>query len=530
MGGFNVEAISTPSIVSKIVEQSAKKYGNKTAFKTVDEQFTFREVQENVNRISKNLLSLGLKKGDVISVQLPNCIEFALIHLAAAQIGVILNPLSPRYRQQELYYMLDHCQTKALVVSNDKSNELEENAYDVKGKLSKLDHVIVVGERCKYEESIPFSYILNNSDDDDIQFPKVNENDPILIMFTSGTESNPKAVLHTYKTFVSTHLQNGYELQLDENDKMYCLTPLCHMFSLPMIVNGFYHGALHYIYDDFNVSDVIDDFINEKISFVVAAPAHLIDILHGIDNERANQTKLRLILTGGTKIPSQLVQDLRKTLNCTVAAQWGMTEICAGTFTRPEDEPSKTWKTVGRACPFGEVVIVDDETGEVLPKGETGEIAFKGASLFIEYYRNPDITKNSFTKDGYFLTGDNGYLDDDGYLYFVGRTKDIINRGGLKYHTSEIEEALLMHPLVNQVAIVSVPDSRLGERACAYISLRNEGEKLALENVQDFLLNKGFAKYKLPEFVEILTELPQTSTGKVNKVLLRDKAKTLKKE
>lgn len=516
-----------PTTIPKLLTEAAEKHGHKVAFIMGEKELSFREVKQYSERVAKHFKSIGLRKGDVIAVQLPNTIEFVIAHLAAAQMGLIFNPLSPNYREQELLYMLKHCDTKALIVSGKQSKfDYEEQAYNIQKKLSHLSHIIVVGERHE-KESISFMKLLEDDVGfDDLTLSTVVPDDPMLIMFTSGTESNPKAVLHTYRTFVATHLQNGYEYGITDQDHMFCLTPLCHMFSLPMIMIGLHQGARHYIREDYSVEFIINDLISEQISFLVAAPAHLMDILHAVNHREAEKMNLRLTLTGGTKIPSQLVKNIREVLKSTVSAQWGMTEVCAGTFTRPADAPRKTWESVGRACPSGKVAIVDDETEEILPVGESGEIVFKGDSLFVEYYRNEELTKNTMIANGYFRTGDRGFLDKDGYLYFIGRTKDIINRGGLKYHTSEIEEALLMHSKVNQVAIVSVPDSRLGERACAYISLRNNNQ-LSFEEMQSFLRDKGFATYKLPEYLEVLDELPTTSTGKINKVPLREKAKSL---
>ncbi|MFB4162406.1 class I adenylate-forming enzyme family protein [Alteribacillus sp. JSM 102045] len=526
---MNVNSLSDTMTINELLEESSGHYKRQTAIADGEKRFSFEEVDRLSLRMAKRLLKLGLKKGDVIAVQLPNTWEFVVTHLAAARIGLIFNPLSPAYRKKELTYMLAHCNTKAFVTVNQLKGFSHENlAAELKTDLQELEHVIIAGETSS-SDSISFTKMLEE-DPASVSDKEINSNAPALdapavIMFTSGTESNPKAVLHTYQTFVPAHLINGKEYKVSKEDTILSLTPLCHMFSLPMIIIGLKYGAKHYLHSEYKVDEVIDVLQKEKVSFLIAAPAHLIDMIYHLQYKDRSAINLRLVLTGGSKIPAQMVKDLRQLLDCSVGAQWGMTEICAGTFTRPGDEESLTWETVGKAAPAGEVIILN-ENHEPLSNGEPGEIAFKGECLFKEYYKNNAATKEVFTEAGYFLTGDQGWLDDKGYLHFVGRTKDTINRGGLKFHTSEIEEVLHMHPKIQQAAVVSVPDPRLGERGCAYLTLREE-KPFDLEEMKQYLLEKGFAKYKIPEYLEIRSSLPKTPSGKITKGPLRKEAQSL---
>lgn len=525
-----LQTSSLPAAIHELLEKAAKEYGSKTAFKDEEREVSFQEIKILSERLAKHFLAMGLKKGDVLAVQMGNSFEFAVSFLAAGLIGLVFNPLSQNYRRKELSYMLKICDTKAIIVMGEQERfDYEGLAHELKEELPDLGKVIVTGN-CRNKESTSFSILMERDPAGrfDVVEQRPQPDDPILIMFTSGTESSPKAVLHTSRTFVATHLLNVKEYGLTNQDTMLSLTPLSHMFSLPMIMLTLQAGAVHYLDKTYKVENVIDIIQREQVSFLIAAPAHLLDILHNIDEEKAKSTRLRLILTGGTKIPSQLVKDLRNKLGCNVVAQWGMTEICAGTFTRPEDPPERTWETVGRASPTGKVIIVN-ESHEVLPPGERGEIAFKGDCLFKEYYKNPLQTKMAFTEDGYFLTGDQGYLAEDGYVYFLGRTKDTINRGGLKYHAAEIEDALHMHPKIQRAAIVSVPDERLGEKACAFIVLRNSNDRFTLDEIKNYLIKEGFAKYKIPEYLEIRNELPTTASGKIAKGPLRSEAQTFQR-
>ncbi|WP_181351214.1 class I adenylate-forming enzyme family protein [Thalassobacillus sp. CUG 92003] len=519
--------LSESIMISDLVDTSAKTYKDRTAFIYENESYTFEEIHQMSFNMAKNLLSIGLKKGDVIAVQLPNSLEFVITHLAAARVGLIFNPLSPTYRKKELTYMLGHCDTKSFItIDSWKGFSHGDLAIDLKDDLENLEHVIITGD--DNGSGISFSQMTANNQQvssEELEQNKPTEDEPAIIMFTSGTDSNPKAVLHTYETFVPAHLLNGKEYQVNEKDTILSLTPLCHMFSLPMIIIGLTYGTRHHLVSEYKLENIMFILEKELVSFLIAAPAHLIDMIHHIRSENVSGLPLRLILTGGSKIPSEMVKDLRKLVGCSVGAQWGMTEICAGTFTRPDDDESLTWETVGKASPSGEVVVLD-ENHEFLPAGEIGEIGFKGVCLFKEYYKNALDTQESLTEGGFYLTGDRGWLDENGYLHFVGRTKDTINRGGLKFHASEIEEVLQMHPKIQQAALVSVPDPRLGERACAFVSPRDD-HSIELEEIKEFLLKNGFAKYKLPEYMEIRGSLPTTPSGKIMKGPLREEVESL---
>ncbi|WP_461179096.1 class I adenylate-forming enzyme family protein [Virgibacillus ainsalahensis] len=513
-------------MIYDIIKNSSSAYNDKIAFVSGDKQFTFQEIDFLSNRLANHFLSLGLKKGDVVAVQLPNSWEFVITHLAISRIGLVFNPLSPAYRKKELKYMLSHCDTKAFITVDTYKNFNHENlANELKPELKELEHVIINGQSEEHR-NISLESLLDTDVPENSNQPSLPvKTDPALIMFTSGTESNPKAVLHTYESFVPAHLINSQENQLTAEDRILSLTPLCHMFSLPLIMSGMKYGATQYILDNYQIDRVMDIIEKEKITYLTASPAHLIDIVHFIRGNQEQNLQLRLIQTGGSKIPSQLVKDLRRLIGASIISQWGMTEICAGTFTRPDDKESLAWETVGKPTLAGRVIIVDEKHRMVLNR-ETGQVAFKGECLFRGYYKNELATEQAFTEDGYFLTGDQGWLDDEGYLHFVGRKKDTINRGGLKYHASEIEEILQMHPGINQVAVVSVPDERLGERACAFVSLR-ENMDIDLSDIKEFLLDKGIATYKLPEFLQIKSDLPTTPSGKFIKGPLRREAESL---
>lgn len=510
--------------ISQVLTWAKEQYGEGTAVIDGERKLSYADLEGLSQRLAAQLSRLGLGKGDVVGVQLPNSWPFVVAHLALARLGAIFLPLNLTYRQKELTFMFNLTEAKAAItIDTYKGFSHAKMMEELKAKVPTLKHVITVGENEDCGDVLFQDLLDPKHPAPDWTEEDVNLDDVVTVMFTSGTESDPKAVLHTYRTFVPIHLLSAREYGLRNQDVVLALTPFSHMFAFPLITSGLYYGAKLVMLDSYQPEEVLRLLEGHGVTFLVAAPAHLLDLLALVKEREKLNTALRLVLTGGTKIPAKMVEQFREKFNCNVLAQWGMTEVGAGTFTRPDDPPHYAVETVGRPNPVGEVEIVDDE-GNKLPPGEEGELAYRGESLFVGYYKNPRATQESRTRDGYFLTGDLAWKDEQGYIHFTGRKKDIINRGGLKVHAQEVEEALLMHPNIRQVAVLSVPDERLGEKGLAFVSLRSE-QPFTLEEMSRFLTGLGMAKYKHPEYLLVKDELPVTPSGKVKKGELRKEIK-----
>lgn len=506
--------------ITQVLAYAVKQYGDRTAVIDKDKTFSFQDLDRLSHRLAAQLYEMGIRKKDVVAVQLPNGWPYIIAHLAIARLGAIFLPLNLTYRQKELKFMFNHSETKAVIVIDEwKGFHHAAMMMELKAVAPSLEHVITYGEK-RVDGDLSFEELVNQ---EPVQSTWVEEppqlDDVVTVMFTSGTESDPKAVLHTYRTFIPIHLLSANEYGITQDEVILSLTPISHMFAFPVITSGIYNGAKQVMLDAYTPEKVMQLLEEYGVTFLIAAPAQMLDILSLVRTQEKVSTSLRMVLTGGSKIPAKMVEEFRERFNCVVGAQWGMTEVGAGTFTRPNDPPHYAVETVGRANPVGEVAIIGED-GEKLPPGEEGEIAYRGKSLFIEYYKNPKATEESRTRDGYFLTGDLGWIDEQGYVHFSGRKKDIINRGGLKVHAAEVEEALLMHPNIRQAAVISVPDERLGEKGKAIVSLRTNAP-FTLEDMVKFLTDMGMAKYKMPEYLEVWEELPTTPSGKVRKGELR---------
>jgi acyl-CoA synthetase (AMP-forming)/AMP-acid ligase II len=506
--------------ISQVLAYAVQQYGDQTAVVDKDQTFSFNDLDQLSKRLAAHMFQLGIRKKDVVAVQLPNSWPYVVAHLAIARLGAVFLPLNLTYRQKELKFMFNHSETKAVIAIDDwKGFHHAGMMADLKASAPSLEHIITVGPK-RANGDLSFHDLINQ---DPVKVDWVEEptqlDDVVTVMFTSGTESDPKAVLHTYRTFIPVHLLSAKEYGFSQKEVILSLTPASHMFAFPVITSGIYNGAKQVMLDAYTPEKVLQLLEEHGVTFLIAAPAQMLDILSLVRNQGKVTTKLRMVLTGGSKIPAKMVEEFRERFDCVVGAQWGMTELGAGTFTRPDDPPHYAVETVGRANPVGEIAIIGED-GRKLPPGEEGQIAYRGDSLFVEYYKNPKATQESRTEDGYFLTGDLGWLDEQGYVHFAGRKKDIINRGGLKVHAAEVEEALMMHPNIRQAAVVSVPDERLGEKGMAIVSLRSDAP-FTMEEMVKFLSDMGMAKYKLPEYLEVRDELPTTPSGKVRKGELR---------
>lgn len=508
--------------IPQVVDYAAQQFGDSVAIVDGDLHLSFHDVRNHSIRLAKHLFKLGIRKGDRVAVQLPNSWHYPILHFALTRLGAILTPLNLAYRQQELRYMLNHNEVKmVVVVSSWRGVNHIKLIQEVLMEVETVRNVVVLGDAPQSQGFIDLEALLLQAPDGvsdaelAAQMPSLH--DPFAILFTSGTQSDPKATLHTYHTFVPVHLLQAREYQFSADDVLLTLGSFNHMFSIPMMFSALYTGLRHVMLASYSPASFLELAAREQVTVGLGVPAQWLDILRFAKEHGTNQP-LRLVVTGGSKIPPHMVHNLRAQFGCTVAAQWGMTEVCAGAYTRPNDPPATTWETIGRACPGAELKILN-LLYEEAPTGEIGELAFRGPSLFREYYKNPTATASSFTTDGFFLTGDLGWMDEQGFVHFVGRTKDTINRGGLKIYALEIEDLLLEHPAIRQVAVVRMLDERLGERACAFVEL-TAGCTLTLDELTRFLTDKGVAKYKLPERLEVRSTLPTTASGKVQKAKL----------
>jgi cyclohexanecarboxylate-CoA ligase len=487
-------------------------------------RLTYAELGDLVSRTAAALKQRGIGSRDVISVQLPNWWEFAVIALAAFRVGAVINPLMPIFREHELSYMLDFAETKLFIVPKVfRGFDYEAMAQSLRPKLPKLQYIIAVdGEGANSVDQA----LLSGSER--LGPPPVGEigalpaDQMAVLMFTSGTTGSPKGVMHCLNSLMACSVALGGRFHLAANDTMLVCSPLGHMtgFAAGMLL-GLKIGATVVFQDVWEPKRGVAIMANEGVTYSAGAATFLVDMCETVASGSPKPAQLRNFLCAGAPIPPALIDRVYRELDLKVCSLWGMTECLSGTLTEPERALEKSSKTDGRPLE-GVAVKVLRMDGSPAAVGERGVLKVRGAQMCLGYYKRPDM--DPFDAEGWFDTGDMAYMDDEGYIRIDGRIKDIIIRGGENVPVFDIENLMFKHPAVLSTAIVGYPDPRLGERACAFVVLR-PGQTLDLAGVQALMAEHKVAKQYWPERVEIVADLPKTPAGKVQKYQLREIAK-----
>ena len=483
---------------------------------------SYAEANRSIDAIARALARLGVCRGDVVSWQLPNWHEAFLLHHGVLRAGAVSNPIVPIYRRHEVEYMLREAGSRVLVIPETfRGFDFVAMAEELRPALPGLEHVVVVRPRNPVESSFTD---LTRDDGPPLDVER-SPDDPMLLMFTSGTTARPKGVLHTHNTLDYENRSIIDVFGLDENDTVFMPSPLSHITGL---LYGIQLPAMlrttAVLQDVWEPREALALLAKHRCSMTVAATPFLHGLTHHPDLARFDLSALRLFACGGADVPPGLVRAARTLLDCYVTRIYGSTEVPTLSTSSPHDPVGKGAQTDGRMIGGASFRIVD-ATGFPVAAGEIGDLEAKGPETFVGYLR-PEHAADAFTADGWFRTGDLASADSAGFLSIRGRSKDIVLRGGENISVTEIEELLFEHPDVVEVAIVAMPDPVMVERACAFVVAR-EGARLTLTGLTAFLDGFGVAKQKYPERLELAGELPKTQSGKIQKFLLRQEIRRL---
>jgi len=342
------------------------------------------------------------------------------------------------------------------------------------------------------------------------------------MLFTSGTTASPKATLHTHNMRMSNSWFCGKDLELRESDRMLCCSALSHMWAILNYWSSVIYGCPQVLLTRYRPDAFLSTAATGKATVVIGAPVHAVDLLASSDLNPEELASLRLFALSGSVCSPDLVRRLRNTLKgCTPVVFWGMTETGGGFYTRLDDPPEVIETTAGRVT-GGCTIAIHDEKGSNRPPDQEGDLVIKSPFGIQSYFKNPKATQESFTEDGWFQTGDLAQIDSAGNVQMLGRRKEEINRGGTKYLPESVEEVIRRHPGVHGVAIVGMPDERLGERAVCFVVPAQGKAPPTLEELCALLEQDGTAKFKWPERLEIIESLPMTPTGKVQRTVLKN--------
>lgn len=479
---------------------------------------TYGEVDRRVTATAASMQNLGVDCGEVVSWQLPNWHEAYVLHQAILRIGAVSNPVIPIYRQRELTYILNEAGSRVFVMPElFRGFSYADMLADIRPSLPSLEHVVL----CRPSRASRFPDLADLSGGEGR--PRAVErspDDPMLLLFTSGTTALPKGAVHTHNTLDYENRSIIDVFGLTPSDIVFMPSPVSHItgllygLQLPAMLD-----TAVVFQDVWDPDEALRLIGRHRCTFTVAATPFLHGLTYHPQLKSFDVSSLRVFACGGADVPPGLIRDARERLGCVPSRIYGSTEFPTLSTCGPEDPAEKGAATDGRTIGAAACQLVDSEDRIVGP-GEVGELLVTGPELFLGYQRADDNV-GAFTPDGWFRTGDLAAYDAEGYLTIRGRKKDIVLRGGENISVTEVEDLLFDHPQISEVAIVAMPDPVMVERACAFVVPQGDAPP-TLEDLADYLGECGTAKQKIPERLELVSELPKTQSGKVQKFRLRE--------
>jgi cyclohexanecarboxylate-CoA ligase len=485
-----------------LVERRARDAPHAAAVLFDQEVISNQQFHQRALSLARGLAGLGVRKGDVVAVQLPNIPEYLLSYAAICALGATLQPVHMPYRRAELATLLKHSETRVfLCLSRFKEESPAREAIPL------VEQVVSLGE--PEEGVIPLSRLLAS---EPFANPKPGSpEDRFLLLYTSGTTDNPKGVPHAQRGFLANAMASVPEMEISKEEIILSAAPLTHLYGLYAYHLSLCSGAAMSLLPAFTPPDLAKVIEKHRANCVLAGPAHFKPLLDGGLLERHDFSSLRFACLSGSPVPPELAAAVEKKLpNGKTIQLWGMTELQAGSFSRPRDPADVRHGTAGAATPGTQLRVVGER------------LQVKGISLFSNYLKNPGATREAFTDDGWFETGDTAELSAAGHLRFTGRVKEIINRGGVKYSPLDVEAIIDRMPGVARAAIVPYPDAVLGERACVFVQPAPGAARPTLEAITRELDRAGVARFKWPERLELVEAMPITPTQKVMRGRLRE--------
>jgi non-ribosomal peptide synthetase component E (peptide arylation enzyme) len=503
----------------EIFDAQAAAFADKTAVVDGQVRWTYAELQDLTLRAAQLLLDLGVEPGEPVAVQLPTCALLPLVHLAANRIGAFMVAMPTGWRRAEVGSLLKAMGAEVLIsVESERAIEVRALHEELRPELTDLREVLYArtGRSDSFEARVRATAPLSPELQRDL---RADPDLPAHVMCSSGTAGTPKASLWSANDMVTNLVkQAGSALHLGPEDVAAAIAPAgqgstgyIYPILTPLLV-----GATSVMLEHWKPQPALDLIVRERCTYATAIPTQMVMLLD-LDLESADLASFTRFNNAGAPLPPKVAQDIEHRMGCKVQTIYGTTDGGVPTMTTVDDPDEARWTTVGRVCE-GEELELRGPDGVKVPEGETGEVYWRGANNSYGYLNQPDYDDANWV-DGWFRSGDLGSVDAEGYLRIIGRAKDMILRGGMNIFPFELETALIHHPQVSAVAIVPVPDERLGERACAVIV--PSGEVPTLQDLTSYLDGLGFAKFKWPEQLAVLDVLPINPGGKVDKTALQ---------
>ncbi len=500
----------------ELVKSQAEKYKDKVFLYWKDITVSYSQLDALSNKVANFLYDLGIRKGDKVSVYLPNIPEYVYLYLGIPKIGAVTGPVNALFKPREVKFVVGHSEAKAIITIP----KFVEIINQIKGELPNLKYVIIIGE--PVEGTLNYSELMEKASPN--APPEVNideKKDPAAILYTSGTTGFPKGVLQTH-----FNIRRNAEMIRDFMDakeyyRFMLILPLFHVNAQIVTIMGpLVIGASSILTPGFSAQTHWETVAKYKASTFSCVPT-VLSVLLKMPYENLDLSSLEFIICGAAPLPVEVFRAFEDTFKCKVVEGYGLTEGTCASSVNPlptETEDRRKIGSIGLPLPGNEMKIVDSQ-GNDLPPNSKGEIVVKGDNVMKEYFKNPEANAETL-KDGWLYTGDIGHMDEDGFFYITDRKKDMIIRGGENIYPREIEEVIYSHPAVSLGTVIGVRDEIYGELPKAFIVLK-EGESIAEEEIIAYC-KKHLADFKVPKYVEFRASLPQTPTGKIMKQPLRE--------
>jgi fatty-acyl-CoA synthase/long-chain acyl-CoA synthetase len=499
--------------VYELLEHVVSAYGKKEAIYDLRQRKTYQQLKDDADLFAAALKKLGIRKADHVAVSLPNWYETVVIYFAVAKVGAVVIPFNPKYKSHEVEYILKNSSPKLLIATE----EFEHNFG-----FNEALHMVQKAVTVRFQHATLHSYEeLVSQKEHETEMANIDVNyDLFCLLYTSGTTGTPKGVMITHRSVVQSAQTIRRGLLCTKADVFIISAPLFHIFGMAInMLCAAAAGARMILLERFHPRETLELIEKEKVTIQQGVPTMFIKELEVEDFDRYDLSSLRTGLVGAAPIPAKKVKEIRNRMGINLCQSFGITETVSVTMTPFGDTEQNLTETLGKAIPGVSLKIVD-ENRAVLPLGEVGEIAIKSFGIMKGYYRMPEQTQQVLDDEGWFYSGDMGTLDQDGYLRFVGRKKEMIIRGGLNIYPQEIEAVLMKHPKVMESAVVGLPDDILGEVVYAVLRLKS-GNVSSEEEIKSYLKEK-MAIYKIPTKILFTDEFPVTASGKIQKLKLRD--------
>ncbi|XP_067860524.1 medium-chain acyl-CoA ligase ACSF2, mitochondrial [Heptranchias perlo] len=546
-GATNIPLIS--KTIGQCFEETVNKYPDKEAMVFLRDGIrrTFGQLKQEADQMAAGLLAVGLEKGDRLGMWGPNIYEWVLIQFATAQAGIILVNVNPAYQASEVQFALKKVGCKALVCSTEFKTqkyydilkqicpELDKGIPgDLKSKsLPDLKTIIMIGSKPPgtYSFKEVFEAASSSHHEQLLNLRrKISPDDPINIQFTSGTTGSPKGATLTHHNIVNNSRFIGYRMGYSWRDPRICVpVPLYHCFgcvgaSLMMVMYGCF---VVYSSPSFEGQAALEAIQRERCTILYGTPTMYIDMLSQKDFSTFDISTLEGVIVAGSPCPIQVAKQIKNAMKVTeLVGAYGTTENSPVTFQGfPMDEITRKIETVGFISSHVEAKIVDSQTAEILPVNTAGELWIRGYCVMLGYWNDPEKTKESITPEGWYITGDIATLDEYGYCRIVGRSADVIIRGGENIYPAELEAFLHKHPKVHEVQVIGVHDYKMGEEVCACVKVW-DGMECTAEELKTYCKGR-ISHFKIPRYFEFVNDFPMTVSGKIQKFKLRKKMEEL---